>query len=69
MSLMMNTDYHMECTTTNVIGGMMCLTWNKILLPLVLNTHYISDLIKNLLRGIPKLEKNHTVPFCIHKGT
>ena len=28
-----------------------------ILLPLVLNTHYNSDLIKNLPRGIPKPEK------------
>ena len=33
------------------------------------NTHYTLDLIKNLPRGIPKPEKNHTVPFSIQRGT
>ena len=39
------------------------------LCPLVRNTHYTSDVIKNFHRGIPKPEKNHTGPFSIHKCT
>ena len=35
----------------------------KQLLPLVRNTHHTSDLIKNLYRGIPKLEKTTKAPL------
>ena len=38
-------------------------------LPLVRNTCNSFDHIKNLHRGIPKPEKNHTGPFSIHKRT
>ena len=42
---------------------------NSIILPLVRNTCNSFDHIKNLHRGIPKPEKNHTGPFSILKRT
>ena len=53
--------------TKNIEGGP-CLPCT-IVLPLVRNTRYTLDVIKNLHRGIPKPEKNHTGPFSIHKCT
>ena len=74
-----NWDFVAECASSTLTGFYpspksfwSCTHANscsKYILPLVQNTHYTSDLINNLPRGIPKLGKTNTGPFSIHKGT